>query len=147
MQALQERGVRAIDVGCMQVDLLHHPRAFASLDEAFDPAANVAYAARFLSRLFGQTNSWAQAAAFYHSTTPELAEAYARQVLAVWPEGSRRQRAEAAHWADPGRAWAASLPAAPSNRVAVIIPAGPARAIRVIPIGDPKAARPLRIGG
>jgi hypothetical protein len=37
-----------VDVGCMQVDLHFHPDAFTSLEEAFDPAANVDYAARFL---------------------------------------------------------------------------------------------------
>ena len=33
-------GVRSIDVGCMQVNLMFHPAAFASLEEAFDPRAN-----------------------------------------------------------------------------------------------------------
>src|SRR3984957_12497003 len=28
VQALQARGVRSIDVGCMQVNLMHHPNAF-----------------------------------------------------------------------------------------------------------------------
>ena len=44
-------GVRLMDVGCMQVNLQYHPAAFRSLDEAFDPAANAAYAARFLEQL------------------------------------------------------------------------------------------------
>src|ERR1700742_324258 len=30
-QAMQARGVRSMDVGCMQVNLMHHPNAFASL--------------------------------------------------------------------------------------------------------------------
>lgn len=34
VQRLQARGVRSIDVGCMQVNLMFHPQAFASLDEA-----------------------------------------------------------------------------------------------------------------
>ena len=37
VRALQARGVRSIDVGCMQVNLMHHPTAFASLDEARRP--------------------------------------------------------------------------------------------------------------
>jgi hypothetical protein len=37
---------RFIDVGCMQIDLYYHPTAFASLEDAFDPAANADYAAR-----------------------------------------------------------------------------------------------------
>ena len=50
-RALQARGVSVIDVGCLQVNLHHHPRAFASLDEAFDPVANARYAGLFLTRL------------------------------------------------------------------------------------------------
>ena len=46
VQALQARGVRSIDVGCLQVNLLQHPDAFASLDQAFDPATNAGFAAR-----------------------------------------------------------------------------------------------------
>ena len=38
------RGVRLMDVGCMQVNLQMHPDAFPSLDAAFDPAAIRAHA-------------------------------------------------------------------------------------------------------
>ena len=48
-----DRGVRQIDVGCMQINLQSHPRAFASLDQAFDPAANAGYAATFLGSAAG----------------------------------------------------------------------------------------------
>src|ERR1700722_10873312 len=54
VQALQARGVQSIDVGCMQVNMMHHPHAFANLDQAFDPTANAAYAARFLNDLHTQ---------------------------------------------------------------------------------------------
>jgi hypothetical protein len=91
VRALQARGVISIDVGCMQVNLMYHPNAFASLDQAFDPPANALYAAQFLSQLFTQTNDWAQAAAFYHSATPDLGADYRRRVLAVWPEENRIQ--------------------------------------------------------
>ena len=87
VQALQARGVRSIDVGCVQVNLMHHPAAFASLDEAFDPAANVAYGGRFLRALYGETGNWPDAAAAYHSRTPELAGPYLQRVLALWPAG------------------------------------------------------------
>lgn len=83
---LQAGGARSIDVGCMQISLLHHPDAFASLDQAFDPVANADYAAGFLRRLFAQTNDWAEAAAQYHSATPALAADYKRRVLAAWGE-------------------------------------------------------------
>jgi hypothetical protein len=86
-------GARSIDVGCMQVNLLHHPDAFASLEEAFDPTANARYAARFLQQLLAQTGSWPLAVAGYHSLTPDIGGEYARKVLAIWakPELGQRQ--------------------------------------------------------
>ena len=90
VRALQARGVRSIDVGCMQVNLMHHPQAFGSLDQAFDPVENARYAARFLVQLKGQTGDWQKATAAYHSATPELGEPYQRKVMAVWPEEKRR---------------------------------------------------------
>jgi hypothetical protein len=89
VRAAQARGVRSIDVGCMQVNLLHHPDAFASLEQAFDPVANADYAARFLSELRSQRGGWPQAAALYHSATPELGNAYQQKVMAVLPEEER----------------------------------------------------------
>ncbi|MGH7067315.1 MAG: transglycosylase SLT domain-containing protein [Acetobacteraceae bacterium] len=89
VQGFQASGIQSIDVGCMQVNLLHHPHAFASLDQAFDPASNAAYAASFLSELHSETGSWPVAAAFYHSTTPALASTYERQVMAAWPANLR----------------------------------------------------------
>ena len=89
VRALQAHGVQSIDVGCMQVNLMHHPDAFASLDQAFDPSANAAYAARFLNELHAQTNDWPRAAAQYHSATPGLAVAYEAKVLAAWTEERR----------------------------------------------------------
>jgi hypothetical protein len=86
VQSLQAHGVRSIDVGCMQVNLMHHPEAFASLDQAFDPMANATYAARFLNELHGQTNDWLRAAAQYHSSTPALGAAYQTEVASAWTQ-------------------------------------------------------------
>jgi hypothetical protein len=86
VRALQAKGARSIDVGCMQVNLLHHPTAFPSLEQGFDPSANAAYAARFLMQLYRQTGSWPKAVAAYHSFTPELGDAYQRKVMAVMSE-------------------------------------------------------------
>jgi len=55
VRAMQSRGVQSIDVGCAQINLMHHPDAFPSLEVAFDPVANTRYAARFLKELFAQT--------------------------------------------------------------------------------------------
>ena len=84
VQALQARGVASIDVGCMQVNLMYHPAAFRTLDEAFDPVPNAAYAARFLSSLHARTGGWAAAAAAYHSFTPELGAQYGKLIANVW---------------------------------------------------------------
>ena len=73
VQALQARGVRSIDVGCMQVNLMHHPTAFPTLDMAFEPAVNADYAARFLVELHEQTGDWTTATADYHSSNPARA--------------------------------------------------------------------------
>lgn len=83
--ALEEHVRRgaSVDVGCMQVNLAHHPKAFAAPHQALDPRDNVAYAARFLRALYRETGSWSDAAAYYHSRTPALAEAYARRVAVV----------------------------------------------------------------
>jgi hypothetical protein len=84
VQAFQARGIRSIDVGCVQINLLHHPNAFATLDEAFDPQSNAAYGARFLKSLYAGLGDWANAAAAYHSMTPEVAAPYRERVMAVW---------------------------------------------------------------
>ncbi len=91
VRELQGRGVRVIDVGCMQVNLHHHPRAFASLDEAFDPVSNARYAAQFLTQLQSTRNDWVTAAGHYHSQTPELAQAYRARVQAALPAAQARQ--------------------------------------------------------
>ena len=83
VQAFQAAGSRSIDVGCLQVNLLHHPHAFASLEQAFDPMTNARYAALFLRDLYGQTGSWSKAIAAYHSATPALGDAYRQKVMAM----------------------------------------------------------------
>ncbi len=88
--ALQARGVRSIDVGCMQVNLMHHPTAFPNLDMAFEPGVNADYAARFLNELHGQTGDWTKATADYHSANPEEGGPYAAKVISVWPEEQRK---------------------------------------------------------
>jgi soluble lytic murein transglycosylase-like protein len=79
--------VRSIDVGCLQVNLMYHPEAFASLEAAFDPRGNANYAARFLNSLYGGSKDWASAIAAYHSETPALGDAYRVLVMARWQNG------------------------------------------------------------
>jgi hypothetical protein len=84
VQDIQAAGGLSVDIGCMQVNLMHHPEAFASLDDAFDPMRNAAYAGRFLRSLFSTLGDWGAAIGAYHSRTPGIGEAYRDQVLATW---------------------------------------------------------------
>lgn len=70
------RGTTSIDVGCGQINLGWHPDAFASLEEALDPATNAAYAARYLRSLYDRHGSWTAAVAHYHSARPEAQRRY-----------------------------------------------------------------------
>ncbi|MEM7043520.1 MAG: transglycosylase SLT domain-containing protein [Pseudomonadota bacterium] len=84
VRELKASGRTNIDVGCMQINLHYHPKAFASLDEAFDPATNVAYGSKFLTELRLKTRSWGKATAFYHSQTPARGNAYRSKVYKFW---------------------------------------------------------------
>lgn len=84
VERLKASGVRSIDIGCMQVNQKYHPDAFEDLDQAFTPAVNADYAARFLKELFEETRSWSRAVSYYHSRTPERAQSYRRLVMAAW---------------------------------------------------------------
>ncbi len=99
VQRLQARGVRNIDVGCLQVNLHYHPQAFASLEEALDPTENAAYAAALLTRLRQESNSWTAAIGRYHSRTPTLSGPYRLKVFRAWREerkaANRLRRQEA----------------------------------------------------
>ncbi len=81
---LRMQGIKSMDVGCMQVNLMHHPRAFASLEDAFDPDRNVAYAAGYLRSLYEAEGNWKSAAAAYHSKTPALGTRYVGRVYNAW---------------------------------------------------------------
>jgi hypothetical protein len=59
-EALRASGVSSIDVGCFQINLLHHPAAFSSVEQAFDPRTNADYAARFLFALHERLGGWSR---------------------------------------------------------------------------------------
>jgi Transglycosylase SLT domain len=120
VRRLKAEGARNIDVGCMQVNLMHHPKAFASLKTAFDPAQNVAYAARFLKELHAKTGSWIDAVAAYHSSLAPQGTPYMLRVLRIWVD--RRARPQptvlAARGGRPAGAIATSKRAKPVRKVA-----------------------------
>lgn len=88
VRSLQSEGIRSIDVGCFQVNLMYHPASFANLEESFDPAANARAAAAFLRELRGIAQGWEEAVGRYHSADPALGLPYMRQVLASWRGGA-----------------------------------------------------------
>ncbi|HUT48642.1 MAG TPA: lytic transglycosylase domain-containing protein [Alphaproteobacteria bacterium] len=90
VRRLRATGARNIDVGCMQVNLMHHPKAFGTLKAAFDPARNVSYAAKFLKDLHAKTGSWIDAVAAYHSRLAHQGNPYMLRVLRIWVD--RRAR-------------------------------------------------------
>lgn len=90
VKRLKAAGVRSIDVGCMQVNLHYHPKAFDNLEDAFDPARNVAYGAKYLKELHQLRRSWADAVAYYHSANAEYNIPYREKVYKTW--ATERQR-------------------------------------------------------
>jgi hypothetical protein len=86
VKRLQESGVTGIDVGCMQISLKYHQKAFRSLEEAFDPETNAAYSANFLLKLYKQRGSWQTAAMAYHSKQPSRGHVYRRKLLSRFEE-------------------------------------------------------------
>jgi hypothetical protein len=65
--AARQRGVKLIDIGCMQINHRWHAAHFTSLEAMFDPHLNVAYAARFLKDLRAREANWTLAVARYNA--------------------------------------------------------------------------------
>jgi Transglycosylase SLT domain len=84
VKKLWAKGERNIDVGCMQVNLYAHPKAFTTLEQAFDPIENVNYAASFLASWQERQKNWSAAIGYYHSATPEFNLRYRQKVQRLW---------------------------------------------------------------
>jgi hypothetical protein len=63
----RRRGVRLIDLGCMQINHHYHGAKFGSIEAMIDPRANVDYATQFLRELKKREGSWTLAVARYHA--------------------------------------------------------------------------------
>src|SRR5690606_21478784 len=94
VRRLLARGLRNIDVGCLQVNLHYHPDAFESLEAAFDPDTNAAYAARFLAALREEARSWTRAIGQYHSRQAIRGNDYRAKVFKAWREARHRANRE-----------------------------------------------------
>lgn len=95
VKRLQASGVKSIDVGCMQINLAYHGKAFKSIEEAFDPEKNVEYAAKFLTGLYeSRGNDWIKAAMAYHSSVPTKALIYKKKIVSAYEVVKRAQTAK-----------------------------------------------------
>ena len=81
VKRLQAKGIKSIDVGCMQISLKYHANAFASIEEAFDPEKNVEYSAKFLKKLYTKRQDWQKAAMAYHSKIPSRGLNYKKKLV------------------------------------------------------------------
>jgi hypothetical protein len=79
VRARHAAGARSFDIGCFQINFRWHGEAFESFEEMFDPAANAAYAVRFLTELKAEGGDWRVAVGKYHSRTPEFAGRYTKR--------------------------------------------------------------------
>lgn len=76
-------GKTSIDVGCMQISLKHHPKAFSSLEQAFSPRENISYGAQFLRKKYEALGSWDKAIGHYHSANQERGVKYSAKVYKI----------------------------------------------------------------
>jgi hypothetical protein len=130
VRQLRAAGVQSIDIGCFQMNLLHHPDAFTDLASGFDPLTNATAAASFLVSLHTEFGNWEQAVAAYHSRTQALGTAYRNQVLAAWHDPAWHDRTPIVGMAAFGvRVWV------PTGGATGITIAAPARLPRVITPG------------
>jgi hypothetical protein len=85
VKKMLEKGLTNIDIGCMQINIHHHPAALLNLNQAFEPKDNIEYAASFLKSHYKQSNNWKKAVASYHSQA-EVGQEYAKKVYKIWSD-------------------------------------------------------------
>ena len=121
--SLRARGITSIDVGCFQVNLLFHADAFASLADAFEPAANARAAAGFLRTLLAASSGLWDAVGRYHSGNPARGLPYAQQVIASWQGGAAMAVAPVSQVASLARVFAPGTTAFTPTRDVTRLPA------------------------
>ncbi len=76
VENLIEKGIRNIDIGCMQINYRVHGKNFRNIEEMFEPRNNVNYSAYFLRKNFEEFRDWQKAISAYHSRTEHLGKLY-----------------------------------------------------------------------
>lgn len=85
VEELQAKGVKSIDVGCMQINLMYHGKEFKNVAEALDPYKNVEYGAKYLKKLYKRKgNDWLKAAMAYHSGVLKKALRYKKKIVVAY---------------------------------------------------------------
>ncbi|MBY0462556.1 MAG: transglycosylase SLT domain-containing protein [Alphaproteobacteria bacterium] len=84
IQKLKAKGVKNINIGCMQINLQSHGRRFKSLKDILPPYHNIAYAAKLMKVLYAQYGSWEMAVKHYHSSSSIYNVSYKDRVFSVW---------------------------------------------------------------
>ena len=148
VQNLIAQGKQSIDVGCMQVNLKHHAKAFTSLSDAFDPGKNVAYAATFLHNNYGEMGDWIKATAAYHSRTPVHGARYLTNIERSWnrivakvASARATKNGEAANVAlGPSTTTVAATPAATPARMPTVVVAANSRVM-----AEPRKSRVIQV--
>lgn len=90
VESMMSKGQKSFDVSCMQVNLLYHPKAFTSLEQAFEPKHNINYAASFLKSNYEKHKNWHKAIAAYHSENPVHGTPYAARVMKHWGDKGQK---------------------------------------------------------
>lgn len=95
VKALQAKGVKSIDVGCMQINLKYHGKKFKSVEEALDPYKNVEYGAKYLTKLYAaKGNDWFKAAMAYHSNVLKRALRYKKKLVVAYAKVKKQNAME-----------------------------------------------------
>ncbi len=76
-----KKGKKNIDLGCMQVNYMYHPKAFKNFQDAFDPDINVEWSAKTLKSLYKKFGSWKEAVGYYHSYRNTRRKKYSAKVF------------------------------------------------------------------
>ena len=79
-----KKGKRNIDMGCMQVNYMYHPKAFNNLSLAFDPDTNVKWSANLIKNLYEKYGSYRDAVGYYHSYRTLKKNRYSAKVFSTW---------------------------------------------------------------
>lgn len=139
---LLAQGRQSIDVGCMQVNLKHHPKAFATLEDAFDPEKNVNYAARFLRENYASLGDWIKATAAYHSRTPQYGARYLGEIERSWNRIVSKVAAAREGKAGDSKKTALKNPVVP-QQTRIVSSSNRAGAVAAAPVvAEQKATRP-----